>query len=69
MPIVIKETKFFSAGEVGKILKLNAVTIRNKMRMGQLPAHKFGGRWFISEDQLAQAFAAGDQQTKPAAGE
>jgi len=69
MAVIIGTTKYFSAEEVAEILHLNPITVRNKMRMGQLPGHKFGGRWYISEEQLAQAFAAGDQQTKPAAGE
>jgi len=69
MAIKIGPKTFYTPGEVGEILGIHAVTVRNLMRAGRLPAHKFGGRWFISEDQLAQAFAAGDQQTKPAAGE
>ena len=64
MPIIIGITKYLSAEEVAEILHLNPITVRNKMRTGQLPGHKFGGRWYISEDQLAQAFIAGDAQTK-----
>lgn len=69
MPIIIGITKYLSAEEVAEILHLNPITVRNKMRTGQLPGHKFGGRWYISEEHLAQAFIAGNPPSKNAAGE
>jgi len=52
----IGSNKFYTPEEVGEILGLHPVTIRNQMRLGQLPGHKFGGRWYISEERLTAAF-------------
>lgn len=56
MAIKIGPKTFYTPGEVGEILGIHAVTVRNLMRAGRLPAHKFGGRWYISEDKLSAAF-------------
>jgi len=63
MAIKIGPKTFYTPGEVGEILGIHAVTVRNLMRAGRLPAHKFGGRWYISEDKLSAAFS-GDWQTE-----
>lgn len=65
MAIKIGPKTFYTPGEVGEILHLNAVTVRNLMRAGRLPAHKFGGRWYISEDKLSAAFSGDWQPERP----
>ena len=64
MPIKLKDVTFYTPDEVGKIVNLHAVTMRNMMRLGRLPGHKFGGRWYISEDKLA-AIISGEINTNP----
>ena len=64
MPIKLKDITFYTPGEVAKIMSLHPITVRNMMRLGQLPAHKFGGRWYISEDKLA-AVISGEIDTNP----
>jgi len=66
MPIVIGKNKFYSPVEVGELLGLHPVTVRNRMRSGELLAHKFGGRWYISEEKLAAALDGEYHRPNPA---
>ncbi len=49
--------QFLDATEAAHRLKVHPETIKRLIRMGQLPARKFGNKWLIDRDVLDQ-FAA-----------
>lgn len=67
--IKIGNRTFYTPEEVGEIMGLHPVTVRNMFRSGQLPGHKFGGKWYISEDKLTAAIAGEIEPPAPKTGE
>lgn len=44
--------KILSTKEVGEILQLHEVTVRNKCRNKELPCFKIGNHWKLTEENL-----------------
>ena len=49
-----EQDEVLTAEEVGKILKLHAVTVRLKAAAGQIPGRQIGNRWRFSRTRLTQ---------------
>jgi len=47
--------KIHTVESVAALLGLVETTVRNKINAGEIPAYKFGGRWYIFESELFQA--------------
>ena len=65
--ITIGKNIFYTPEEVGEIMGLHPVTVRNMFRSGQLPGHKFGGKWYISQDKLTAAISGEIKPPEPQA--
>ncbi|MCL6443776.1 MAG: helix-turn-helix domain-containing protein [Alicyclobacillus sp.] len=48
------DAKFYTPQEVAQILRLNVNTIYEYIRMGKLPAARFGNRYRITEQDVQQ---------------
>lgn len=40
---------------VAELLKIKPNTVRIKINKGEIPAHKFGGRWYVIHSELVEA--------------
>jgi excisionase family DNA binding protein len=57
----------FDIKQAGKELRLAPITIRRKIRTGEIPYHKLGGKYFLTpEDLAAYLEAAAVPAQKPA---
>jgi len=65
MPITLGKNIYYSPGEVGEIMGLHVITIRNLMRTGKLPGAKLGGRWYILEENLIKALSGNTNKSEP----
>jgi len=69
MSVIFEDVTYFTPEEAAAKLGKHAVTIRNMMRLGQLPGFKFGRRWYVSEHELHAAFKKqNDTRPRPQAG-
>jgi len=69
MPIEFENITYFTIEEAAAKLGKHTVTVRNMMRLGQLPGFKFGRRWYVSEHELHAAFKKqNDMKPRPQAG-
>lgn len=48
--------KFFTLGEIAKMLKLNQQTLRRYVREGKLKAARFGREYRVREDDLNEFY-------------
>lgn len=46
--------KFYTAEEVAEILKLDIVTVRRYLALGQMKGAKIGKSWRVTEDDLKE---------------
>jgi len=56
MAITISGRTLYSVSELSMKLNVTTVTIRNYIKQGRLRGQKAMGRWFISEEDMADFF-------------
>jgi excisionase family DNA binding protein len=44
----------FDFQQAGKELRLAPITVRRKIRAGEIPYHKLGGKYFLTPEDLAE---------------
>ena len=56
---MVNNTKFYTAEEVAKVLRLHPYTVRRLCREKRVPAFKFGGQWRFHKDEIDKLFKKG----------
>lgn len=51
-------TEVFSVGKVAEIFKCSREKIKRMARRGELPAFKFGKRWYLRKDDLERVLSS-----------
>ena len=49
------DSDFYTVEIVAEKLGIAVRTVRNKINKGEIPAHKFGGRWYVIHSELVEA--------------
>ena len=52
--ILVMDIRFYTPQEVADMLRLRVQTVYEYIRMGKLPAARFGNRYRISEDDIKE---------------
>jgi excisionase family DNA binding protein len=59
----------YNVSQAGKELRLAAVTVRCKIRAGEIPHHRMGGKIFLTPEDLAAYLEAAAVPARKPAGE